>query len=169
MQIRALTSADAHAFRALRREGLVESPHAFSESAAEHDRFSAPAYATRFGAAIANDNFIIGVFDDSGALIGCCCLSRNTGEKTLHKATVWGVYLEPEARGSGAAKAMFGELIRRARSINGLEQIKLGVRTGQNAARKLYLSMGFEPWGLERRSIKVAGEYIDEDAMVLFL
>jgi RimJ/RimL family protein N-acetyltransferase len=168
MEIRALTGSDADAFRALRREALLDSPHAFGESVAEHDAVSSTAYAARI-AALNQNQFIIGAFDDSGALVGSVGFSRNTGEKSRHKATIWGVYLKPEARGSGIAKAMMLEVIRRAKTLDGLEQIKLGVRTGQNAARNLYLSLGFESWGLEKRSIKVNGEYVDEDAMVLFL
>ncbi len=168
MEIRALTGADAEAFRALRREALEDSPHAFSESIAEHDAVSSNAYTARI-AALNENHFIIAAFNDSRRLVGSVGFSRNTGEKTRHKAIIWGVYVKPEARGAGVAKAMMLEVIRRARAIDGLEQIKLGVRTGQNAARRLYVSLGFEPFGLEQRSLKVAGEYIDEDHMVLSL
>ncbi len=167
MEIRALTGADAEAFRVLRREALADSPHAFSESIAEHDAVSSSAYAARI-AALNENHFIVAAFDDSH-IVGSVGFSRNTGEKTRHKAIIWGVYVKPEARGAGVAKAMMLEVIRRARAIDGLEQIKLGVRTGQNAARQLYVSLGFEPFGLEQRSLKVAGEYIDEDHMVLSL
>jgi RimJ/RimL family protein N-acetyltransferase len=168
MQVRALSGPDAEAFRALRREALIDSPHAFSESVAEHDAVAPAAYAARM-AALNQNQFIVAAFDDSGKIIGSVGFSRNIGEKSRHKGIIWGVYVKPEARGSGAAKAMMLEVIRRAKAIDGLEQIKLGVRTGQNAARNLYLSLGFEPWGLEQRSIKVNGEYIDEDLMVLRL
>jgi ribosomal protein S18 acetylase RimI-like enzyme len=168
MEIRALTSADAEAFRALRREALIDSPHAFAESLNEHDAVPPRAYAVRI-AALNENQFIVAAFDDAGSIIGSVGFSRNTGEKSRHKATIWGVYVKPEARGSGISKAMMLEVIRRAKALDGLEQIKLGVRSGQSAARNLYVSLGFESWGLEKRSIKFNGEYIDEDAMVLFL
>jgi RimJ/RimL family protein N-acetyltransferase len=168
MEIRALTGSDADAFRALRREALEDSPHAFTESIAEHDAVSSAAYAARI-AALNQNQFIIAAFDDAGDIIGSVGFSRNTGEKSRHKGVIWGVYVKPKARGSGIAKALMLEVLRRAKTLDGLEQIKLGVRTGQNAARNLYLSLGFEPWGLEKHSIKVNGEYVDEDAMVLFL
>ncbi len=168
MEIRALTHADEAAFRELRREGLADSPHAFSESVADHDATPADVWTARF-AALNDDNFIIGAFDDSGALIGSVGLGRNTQQKTRHKAIIWGVYLKPNARGSGIAKAMLLEAISRAKSLAGLEQIKLGVRTGDNAARRLYLSVGFEHYGTERHSLKIGEEYVDEDWLVLFL
>jgi RimJ/RimL family protein N-acetyltransferase len=168
MEIRPLTGADADAFRALRREALADSPGAFAESVADHDATPPKVWALRF-AALSGDNFILGAFNDSGALIGTVGFGRNTGEKTRHKAVIWGVYVKPEARGNGIAKALMREAIRLAKTIEGLEQIKLGVRTGQGAARALYLSLGFEPWGLERRSLKLGDEYVDEDAMALFL
>ena len=168
MEIRALTRAEEAAFRALRREGLVDSPHAFSESAADHDATPAEVWTRRF-AELNDDNFIIGAFDDTGELVGSVGLIRMTPEKSRHKAVIWGVYLKPRYRGSGIARRMMLEAIRRAKTREGLEQIKLGVRTGQNAARGLYLSLGFQHYGTERHSLKIGEEYVDEEWMALFL
>ena len=168
MEIHPLTAADAEAFRTIRREALVDSPAAFAESVSDHDATRPNVWAARV-AAWSDENFIIGAFNEHGALTGTVGLVRNTGQKTRHKAIIWGVYLKPEARGTGVAKAMMLEAIRRAKSLDGLEQIKLGVRPGQHAARALYLSLGFEQWGCEKRALKIGDQYVDEDAMVLFL
>lgn len=168
MEIRALTAADERAFLSLRREGLIESPRAFSESIGDHDATPAAVWTKRF-AELSDHNFIVGAFDDAGELAGTVGCIRMTPEKSRHRAVIWGVYLKPQFRGSGAAKAMMLAAIRRARSIEGLEQLKLGVRADHNAARRLYLSLGFEACGIERQSIKVGQEYVDEETMVLFL
>ncbi len=85
------------------------------------------------------------------------------------KAFVWGVYVGKKVRGQGLGRALLSELMARARTYPGLEQLILGVGTTQGSARALYRSLGFEPFGLERRGLKVGTEYIDEEHMVLWL
>ena len=51
----------------------------------------------------------------------------------------------------------------------GLEQINLGVISGNDYARNLYISLGFEPYGLEKRAIVVNGKYHDDELLQLFL
>lgn len=53
--------------------------------------------------------------------------------------------------------------------MEGLEQINLTVGHNNKSAKKLYQSVGFELYGTERHSLKINGQYIDEDLMVLFL
>ncbi|MFY9951539.1 MAG: hypothetical protein WAK27_22750, partial [Candidatus Sulfotelmatobacter sp.] len=50
-----------------------------------------------------------------------------------------------------------------------IEQIMLSVATTQNAAVSLYRSLGFEPFGCERRALKIGDQYVDEEHMVLFI
>ncbi|HLW75437.1 MAG TPA: GNAT family N-acetyltransferase, partial [Bryobacteraceae bacterium] len=103
MTIRSLIAADLEIFRTLRREALADSPRAFAESVSDHDSTTPEVSSSRF-AALNDNNFIVGAFDDSGKLIGSVGLARLTQEKTRHKAIVWGVYLKPQFRGSGAAR-----------------------------------------------------------------
>ena len=60
-------------------------------------------------------------------------------------------------------------LTERAREQTGLERITIRVATVQKAARQLYVSLGFEPFGCERQALKVAGVYIDEESLALRL
>jgi RimJ/RimL family protein N-acetyltransferase len=61
------------------------------------------------------------------------------------------------------------ELLRLARLQPGLEQVTLAVGSGQAAARKLYLELGFQVYGREPQAIKVKETYIDEDLMTFVL
>jgi RimJ/RimL family protein N-acetyltransferase len=45
--------------------------------------------------------------------------------------------------------------------------VHLGVSTGNEPARALYVSFGFEPFGLERAALVVDGAAIDELHMAL--
>jgi|HubBroStandDraft_1064217.scaffolds.fasta_scaffold339125_1 RimJ/RimL family protein N-acetyltransferase len=178
MEIRALSSADTEAFRAIRRESLENSPRAFAESLAEHDALSPQEFAKRLASSLSNDNFenfIVGAFrssdnpaDPAPLLAGVAGFVRNPRPKLRHKGLVWGVYLRPAFRGAGVASHILVEIIRRAKTLDGLEQINLNVATG-TAARRLYESLGFQVYGHERNSLRVDGEFVDEDLMVLFL
>ena len=111
---------------------------------------------------------MLGAFSDA-ALVGMVGLVRDPSPKTQHKAFIWGMYVSEKTRGQGLGRALLSELIARARTYPGLEQLILGVGTTQGSARALYRSLGFEPFGLERRGLKVGSEYIDEEHLVLWL
>src|SRR5580704_5934163 len=175
MEIRALSSADTEAFRAIRRESLENSPRSFAESLAEHDALSPRQFAKRLASSFSNDNFIIGAFrssdnenDPEPLLAGVAGFVRNPRPKQRHKGLIWGVYVRPAFRGTGVARGIIAEVIRRAKTLDGLTQINLNVAAG-TPARRLYESLGFEVYGHERNSLRVDGEFVDEDLMVLLL
>jgi ribosomal protein S18 acetylase RimI-like enzyme len=99
-------------------------------------------------------------------MVGCF---RHEGTKRRHKALVWGMYVAPEARGRGIGRALLAGVIAQARAWPGVEQLQLGVMTENAAARALYRSVGFEVFGVERRSLRVGTRDLDEEHMVLDL
>lgn len=92
---------------------------------------------------------------------------REMGLKESHKGNVFGLYVAPEVRGTGIGKSLMIELLKRAKKCDGLEQIKLAVMSENSSAKKLYQSLGFKTYGVERNGLKYNGEYFDEDLMVL--
>jgi ribosomal protein S18 acetylase RimI-like enzyme len=94
---------------------------------------------------------------------------RNSGMKEQHKGQIWGMYVIPDMRGRGLGKALLSQAITHAASLAGVVQIHLAVVTAQEAARRLYRSLGFEVYGLEPRALKVGQQYFDEELMVLRL
>jgi len=167
MQIRPLTPHDAEAWWHLRLVGLKDEPHSFAESAEEHEARSLEQTREHFRS-FSSENFIVGAFEN-GELVGMTGFYREKHKKFRHKGTIWGVYVRRESRGKGMARAVLAEVIRRARMIEGLEQILLIVAATQEKPRKLYESLGFSKYGVEPRSLKVGGEYVDDELMALFL
>jgi ribosomal protein S18 acetylase RimI-like enzyme len=102
-------------------------------------------------------------------MVGQAGFFRYEGRKERHKGRIWGVYVTPAARGQGVARAMLTLVLQRARSYPGLEQVTLSVSVQQEAARRLYHSLGFEVYGYERHALKVGDVYVDDEHMVLWL
>jgi ribosomal protein S18 acetylase RimI-like enzyme len=104
-----------------------------------------------------------------GQLVGTAGLVREPNLKERHKARIWGVYLKANIRGQGLGRTMLAELLRRAASMEGVEQVLLAVAAPQTAAIALYHSFGFTSYGREPRALKIGDQYIDEELMVLQL
>ena len=168
-EVRALTVADAESLWAMRLRALREHPEAFGRSYEEtrdipldevHDRFrtdwAPPA------------NVVLGAFLD-GQLVGTTGLYRVETIKERHKATIWGVYVAPDARGRGLGRALLEAAIAHAATLPGIEQLRLSVGSRSTAARALYTSLGFAPYGLERAALKLDDGYVDEEHLVLHL
>lgn len=170
MEIRELTEADTTPYLALRLRALRDHPDAFGASYDEEAAHPIEHTVERLRAAAASpDDFILGAFDD-GILVGMVGFRRATYAKVRHQGFIWGMYTTHEVRGRGIGRALLAEAIRRARAIPGVEQINLSVVAHNPAARTLYLSVGFEVYGLERRALKLPdGTYLDEEHMALWL
>lgn len=165
-EIRMFEDRDAEALWRIRLEALQREPHAFSESAAEHQARSVKEFAARMRAT--PDSFGLGAFCD-GRLVGILRFERAQREKNRHRASVHAVYVTPEYRQRGIARALLNEAVRLARAQGGLEQIELAVSTEQKPAKRLYQSFGFRCYGREVHALKMGSEYVDYDLMVLRL
>jgi RimJ/RimL family protein N-acetyltransferase len=165
-EVRILAHRDAAALWHMRLEALEREPHAFSESAAEHQARNIEEVAARMSATA--ESFGLGAFCKD-RLIGILRFERAQREKNRHRASLHAVYVTPEYRGRGIARALLTEVLRLARAQQGLEQIELAVSTGQVAAKRLYEAFGFICFGREEHALKMGNQYVDYDLMVLRL
>jgi ribosomal protein S18 acetylase RimI-like enzyme len=167
MEIRLLTADDAEAWWHLRLEALRNDPASFADSTNEHLQTTSETTRELLNRNSATHNFIAGAFE-GGKLIGTAGFFRRKNNKEHHKGHIWGVYVRPESRGKGVARALMHEIVRRARDMEGVEQITL-VASANFPAHRLYTAMGFQSYGLEPHSLKIGAEYVDDVLMVLFL
>jgi ribosomal protein S18 acetylase RimI-like enzyme len=79
------------------------------------------------------------------------------------------MYVAPEARGRGLGRALLESLIAHARTLAGVERLTLSVVPDNQAAKSLYLRLGFVSYGLEPRAYCLDGEYWDSEHMALLL
>jgi ribosomal protein S18 acetylase RimI-like enzyme len=169
MNLRLLTATDAESFWHLRLEALRNDPASFADSTEEHQSTTVETARERLSSGDPATNFVVGMFEE-GRLTATAGFYRSHHNKERHKGHIWGVYVRPESRGKGVARALMQEIIRRARSINGLEQVLL-VASTHLPARKLYESLGFQAYGVEPHSLKIitktGTEYVDDVLMVL--
>lgn len=148
-----LTDWDMAAFRTIRLDGLKRHPAAFG---ADYDTERHQPDA--FFAARLRENCVLAGADDRGRLGGIVGVRFNAAQKQRHYATIWGMYLCPEWRGSGLAKALLTAAIAEASECCCL---KLAVSTTNTAAVRLYRSAGFQTYGTDVAALYVNGVYHD--------
>ena len=156
-----LTPDDAALYRDIRLEGLADSPDAFSSTLeAERDQ-----PLDRFAARLADD-FVLGAFS-GGRLVGVAGFFVQPKPKHTHKGVLWGMYVRPEARRSGLGRVLVEAILAHARKH--VELLQLLVVSDNLPARRLYQSLGFVEYGLERHATKYRGRYHDDVMMALAL
>jgi ribosomal protein S18 acetylase RimI-like enzyme len=165
LEIRILEPHHADQCLALRLEALKTNPEAFSSSYEEEITNPTNKYIERLQS---NTSFTFGAFENE-SLIGMVGLVRETYAKLKHKASIVGMFVRPEKRGSGVGRALLEAALQKARTLDGIEQVNLGVVSTNDSAKRLYSSIGFEVFGTENKALKIAETYYNEDFMVLFL
>lgn len=161
--IRPLELGDAAAFRALRIEALSAHSSCFGSSLEE-----AADRAVGWYEEIASTGLVIGCLDNTGVLAGMAGLELPTEQKARHRATLWGMYVAPRLRGTGAAEALAHATVALARPP--VEEVLLTVTLDNVTATRLYERLGFTRYGLDERALKLAdGSYVDEVLMRLQL
>lgn len=166
MEIRTFRESDAAAWWKIRLESLESDPFAFSKAVEEHRAIPVDTIAQRFRD-LDPTSLSLGAFDAGGNPVGMAAFKRETGEKEHHKGRIYGVYVSSAQRSKGIGRTLLARLLELAGTDPSLEQILLAVATSQDAARRLYRSLGFETFGIEPRAMRVGATYVDVDHMVL--
>ena len=166
VSVRVLTSHDATEFQALRLRGLQESPAAFSSSYEEECDLALD----KVGARLDDQalGVVLGAFVRD-RLVGVMGVRRERYRKLAHRALLWGVYVAPEGRGHGVARAIGDAALEYARTRLSARQIILGVAAANAPAIALYRKLGFESFGVEKDYLYIDGDYHDEMHMLRFL
>jgi GNAT superfamily N-acetyltransferase len=165
IEVRKLVAEDAAAYWALRLEAVEREPRSFGVTPEEHRLTTIEETVALI---LKPGCFLVGAFDGE-ALVGIARFDREGAEKERHKGHVRRVYVTASHRGRGVAKSLLAAIIAELKDDSTFEQLLLSVGTFNHAARAAYLAMGFVPFGIEPRSLRVGNEYFDEENMVLRL
>jgi ribosomal protein S18 acetylase RimI-like enzyme len=161
IEIRRLTSADAAAYRDTRLAGLRDSPEAFGSTFVRENAQPLAWFCDRL-----RNSQVFGAFRSTD-LLGVAGFVIREGEKERHKGLLVGMYVRPDSRNAGVGRQLVEAVIDRARDQ--VEVIQLSVVSGNERARRLYASLGFVEYGVEKNSLKQDGRYYDEILMALDL
>jgi ribosomal protein S18 acetylase RimI-like enzyme len=151
----------SEAYRSIRLEALQNEPDAFGST---FEKESAEPLQV-FIDSLARNAIFGSFFGDR--LAGVAGFYIMPGPKMSHKGVLWGMYVVPEARGSGLAAALVETVL--AYAGKEVEQVQLTVVVSNPRARRFYERMGFVEYGLEEKALKYKGGYFDEVLMVKFL
>jgi ribosomal protein S18 acetylase RimI-like enzyme len=164
MTIRRLSPSDAKVFRTFRLHGLRESPAAFGASFEEESKLPLKVFADRLKQT--ESKWAFGAFDGD-RLMGFVTLVRETRIKEKHKASVYGMYVDPVARGEGVGRKLIERVIDTARRVRGLRQVRLAVVEGNLPALRLYENVGFKVYGREESALSIGRRYYAEFLLAL--
>jgi ribosomal protein S18 acetylase RimI-like enzyme len=157
IQIRRLAPSEGAAYREIRLAALRLNPEAFgstfaAESVRPLEHFServaqCPVFAAFRGAQI----------------VGIAGFLGHEGANEAHKGYLWGMYVRSDERNAGVGRKLAEAVIAYAREH--VEILQLEVVSENKAARRLYASLGFVEYGIERKALKQGGRYSDEVLM----
>lgn len=171
MTIRFLRDADLELYRPLRLAAVRDCPTAFGSDYTRESELSPEQLKERFRTPDEPDNGIFGAFiesESSTILAGILGFSRERGVKRRHVATLWSAIVAPDYQRRGIGGKLLDAAISHGRAI-GCRQITLTVTANNAGARRLYISRGFEPFGLQRGELFVDGDYYDLEYLALYL
>lgn len=149
---------DAARFVAMRQTALAQEAASFRTSAADDAKVPLAAWAQRL-----KQEHVYAVQHD-GEWLAIGGLSRDARAKLDHKGLIWGMYVSPGARGTGAADQLLEALVASGVAL-GLRQLQLTLMADNVRARRLYERHGFELYGTEPDSVCRDGIFADEALM----
>lgn len=159
--VRQLVPGEGAAYRKLRRAALENAPLAFSSSPEDEAHLSDADFEARIS--LSEPDAVFGVFG-GGELVGVATFIAEKRRKTRHKSAMFGVYVDPDWRGTGAARALVRQVIDHAteRAL----ALHAHVIADNVPALRLYLGLGFTSYGVEPRTLLVDGVFHDEQLLI---
>ncbi len=163
--VRRLTPADAPLYRPLRLEALRLHPEAFASDFADESQLSTEAFAARNPSPPSG---LFGAFVGEERLVGMAGLVVPSRAKLRHKGLLVGMYVAAPFRRAGVGRALGERVVAEARAAD-LRVVQLGVTATNEAARRLYVQLGFRCYGVEADALCVDGVFHDDALMALWL
>ena len=148
---------DTEIFREIRLEALKTAAESFGSDYATESTRPLEWFAERLAGCD-----VFGAFQGE-ELLGIAGFFIEPTIQRAHKGVLWGVFVRSKARSAGVARRLTETVL--AHAEGKVEQINLCVERGNMHARRLYASLGFVEYGLEKNAIKIGDRYYDDVLM----
>jgi ribosomal protein S18 acetylase RimI-like enzyme len=156
-----LTPHHAADYRALSLQAYDLSPEAFTSTVSERAPLPLSWWKSRLSVRADASERVWGALE-STRLVGVAGLRFEHRERTRHKAWLFGMAVLPELQGRGIARRLVEAVIADAAARPGTRVLQLTVTDSNLAARGLYESCGFRPFGTEPYAIRVGDRFISK-------
>ncbi|MGH6761219.1 MAG: GNAT family N-acetyltransferase [Phyllobacterium sp.] len=162
VHIRPLGVGDVKAFRELRLAAMQREPAAFGssyeEEAACPDEFFAARLHRNHG------SVVYGAFKGA-ELVGMAGMYVLDRRASLHRGTLWGVFVDAGMRAGGVGEMLVRAVIDHAAQTVIILDAK--VVSTNDKARRLYRRLGFLPYGTEVKSLRIGGAFYDQELLAI--
>lgn len=167
MELRILTANDAEAYQSIRCEMLRDFPLAFGQDISTFESKSLDEIRQQL-TRVPGGGFTMGAWSEE-ELVGTAGIYRPTEPKFKHGAVLVAMYVRPTVQGHGLGRRLVEAALEESQNLEGVERVSLTVSMCQQAAYRLYQSIGFEEWGIERRALQLDGTFVDFAHMTYWL
>ncbi len=165
-KIRILTKDDAKVYRELRLQALNNNPEAFISTFEVERKKDLSSFVYELSAAKSEPIWgYYGVFIKE-KLVGFCQISPGYAAKKSHLAYFYNLYIDPQYRKQGYARALMKRVLSELRDHD-IELLFMTYLSGNGDVRSFYDKFGFQQCGVKPDAIKVNHHY--EDELELFL
>lgn len=144
-QIRVITPGDWQLYKSIRLKSLLDSPDSFGSTYAREVLLTDAEWRARleFSARIIDAMPLIAELNEEPVALAWGSIHQNSA----NVAHIYQMWVRPESRGKGIAKALLSQIVQWADN-NGCAEVALAVTTINESAMHLYVKSGFEPSGV---------------------
>lgn len=161
IEVRAIRPDEGELLRDVRLAALRNAPGAFLETEAEVASDPDEVWATRAAASTGEGDQLIMLALADGRPVGMAGIARQIGQRRRHRATLWGVWLDPGHRGRGVGRQLVSAALDWARARE-VRAVYLEVVENEDPSWSLYGRLGFV-----RREVDPFGAVVDGQDVAL--
>jgi ribosomal protein S18 acetylase RimI-like enzyme len=159
MQVNRLMPVHVAEYRAFMLQAYANDPDAFTATVPERESLPLEWWTSRVSDHPDPTELVFGAFVGA-RLVGVAGLRFERRERTMHKASLFGMSVLRQFRGQGIARALVEAVLEQAQSTPGTRIVQLTVTQSNAPAIRLYESCGFRPFGTEPLAVKVGERFV---------